>query len=407
MPVSDPDFTAAFAGLERSLTRRRLAAIEPVLRLEIAALGAIFAAFLFWQMRQRLGSIAFADGAWAAARDAAAALLGLALLGGGLAGARHALRLEPGAPGPPWLALPIPAAEVHRHLVRTSRPLAAWAAIPALAVLAAGAGLVPWRALLALAAGFCALLDLASRAACRAAFAAVGVRAERRPGLDAETRVLAVAARPPRLSRLGVARWRREGAFAAFLRKDLLVTRRPGAARARLAQPLVFCALSVLAWIAPLAPEARTTVAIGLALLAASGIASWIVALAASDPFPVVRALPLGVGVVWGARVAWAAFGALALAAGQASGAGLAAPPAPDPPVAGTALAALAIGTLGANYAVTLFPRGDHAERILGIALAVSLAASLMFYFLGWAVLLAALFHSARRLPRWPLQEAA
>jgi hypothetical protein len=75
--------------------------------------------------------------------------------------------------------------------------------------------------------------------------------------------------------------------------------------------------------------------------------------------------------------------------------------------VAGTALAALAIGTLGANYAVTLFPRGDHAERILGIALAVSLAASLMFYFLGWAVLLAALVHSARRLPRWPLQEAA
>jgi hypothetical protein len=168
-----------------------------------------------------------------------------------------------------------------------------------------------------------------------------------------------------------------------------------------------FGALAVLAWIAPLAPAARTTVAIGLALLAAPGSrrGSWRWPRATRSP--VVRALPLGVGVVWGARVAWAAFGALALAAGQASGAGLATPPAPDPRVAGTALAALAIGAAGANYAVTLFPRGDHAERILGIALAVSLAASLMFYFLGWAVLLAALLHSARRLPRWPLQEAA
>jgi hypothetical protein len=407
MPVHTPDFSAAFAGLERALVRRRIAAVEPVLRLEIAALAAFLAAALFWRMRLRLGSIAFAYGPWAATGEAAAALAACALLGGALAGARHVMTLAPGAAGPPWLALPIPAAQVHRHLARASRLLALLAALPALSVLAAALGIVPWLALGALAAGFCVLLDLAARLGCRAAFGIALSRAEPLAGCDAWTRVLAAAARPLSSGRLAAARWRREGALPAFLRKDLLVTRRPGPARGRLAQPLVFGALSVLVWFVPIAPGAVTTVAIGLVLLAAAGIASWIVALAASDPFPVVKALPVGVGVVWGARVAWAALGAVALAAGQAVGAGFAPPPAADAPVAGAALAAFAVAVLGANYAITLFPRADHAERILGIALAIALAASLMFYFVGWAVLLVALLHSARRLPRWPLQEEA
>src|SRR5580765_1665291 len=406
MTARDPDFTSAFARLERSLMRRQLAGVDPILRLEIATLGGIFAAFLFWQLRLRFGSIAFARGAWAAAGDAATVLAALAVFGGTLAGGRYALRLAPGAPGPAWLTLPVPAARVHRHLARTSRPLALWAGIPALAALAAGIGVVPWPVIPALALGFAVLLDLASRAACRAAYGFAWLNAEPGAGADAGTRVLASAARPLRSSRLGAARWRSEGALAAFMRKDLLVTRRPGPARGRLGQPLLLGALSVLVWFVPIDASARTTVSIGLALFAAAGIASWIVALAASDPFPVVRVLPLGVGVVWGARVAWAACGALALAAGQAFGAGLGARSASDAPIAGVALAAFAVAALGANNAVTLFPRGDHAERILGIALAVSLAASLMFYFVGWAVLLAALAHSARRLPRWAEQEA-
>src|SRR3989442_1449209 len=205
-----PNLTAAFARLERRLVRRRLAAIEPILRFEIAALGAILSASLFWQSRSRLGSIAFAHGPWAAAVASAQSLAGLALLGGALAAGRHALRLAPGSPAPPWLPPPIRASEVHRHLARTARPPPPCAAAP------------------------------------------------------------------------------------------------------------------------PLAPLARARVALALALVAAAGVASWIVALVASDPFPVVRGLPLGVGVVWGARLAWAAFGALALAAGQALGAGLS--PAPSPP---------------------------------------------------------------------------
>jgi len=402
-----PDLAAAFARLERSLLRRRWAAIEPVLRFEIAALVAFLCASLFWRMRLRLGSIAFAHGPWAAAADGALALAGLALAGGALCGARHALRLAPGSPAPPWLALPIPPVEIHRHLARTSRPLALWAAAPAVAILAAGVGIVPGVALLAFAGGFGIVLDRAARLGCAAAFGLALLRTEPHPGCDATTRVLAVAARPVRAARSGAARWRGDGAFAAFLRKDALLARRPGAARGRLVPPLVFGALSVLVWTAPIAPGAVSTVALALTLMAAAGVAGWIVALAASDPFPVVRSLPLGPGVVWGTRVTWAALGAVTLAAGQALGADLSPAPSATAPVAGTALVALAIGVLGANYAITLFPRADHAERILGIALAISITASLMIYYLGWALLLAALLHSARRLPRWARSEAA
>ena len=407
MPEHAPDLAAAFARLERSLLRRRWAAIEPVLRFEIAALAAFLCASLFWRMRMRLGSIAFARDPWAAAVDVALALAGLALAGGALCGARHALRLAPGAPAPAWLALPIPPAEVHRHLARTARPLALWAVAPAVAILAAAAGIVPGLALLAIAGGFAIALALAARLGCAAAFALALLRSERHPGCDATTRVLAVAARPVRAARTAAARWRGDGAFAAFLRKDALLARRPGAARARLASPLVFGALSVLVWMAPIAPGAASAVALALTLVAAAGVAGWIVALAAGDPFPVVRGLPIGVGVVWGTRVAWAALAAVTLAAGQALGAGLSPAPPEAAPVAGTAIVALAIGVLGANYAITLFPRADHAERILGIALAISITASLMIYFLGWAILLAALLHSARRLPRWARSEAA
>lgn len=183
--------------------------------------------------------------------------------------------------------------------------------------------------------------------------------------------------------------------------------RRPGPARARIAAPLVFGALALLAWAAPLAPGAAPTPAFALALLAAAGGASWIVALASSDPFPVLRGLPIGVGVAWGARVVWATLGAITLAAGQAVAAGLAQSPTPHTFFTGTGLPALAIGVLGANYAITLFPRADHAERALGVALAVAMAASLMIPLLGWSLLLAALLHSARRLRRWAWLEAA
>jgi hypothetical protein len=263
----------------------------------------------------------------------------------------------------------------------------------------------PAAALPAFALGFALALEFGGRAACAIASRMALAGATPRPGLDPETSVLAVATRPSRAPRLGAARWRRGSALTAFLHKDLLLARRPGPARSALVAPLALGALSIAVWALPLAPEARPVAALGLALLAASGVASWIVALTASDPFAIVRGLPLGVGVVWGARVLWAALAAVMLGAGHALAAGFAEGHAPAAFLAGVALPALAIGVLGANYAVTLFPRADHAERILTIALAVALAGSLMFPFLGWALLLAALLHSARRLPSWVTRE--
>ena len=405
MPEHASHLAAAFARLERALLRRRLAAIEPILRVEIVALGAFASALLFWQARLRIDSLAFARGPAVAAAAISAALLGLALLGGALAGGRLISRLGGRLPGPHWLALPIPPLAILRHHARGARLLSLWAAPPGMVILIAGAGIVPAPWLAALGVGFAAAFDLAGRAGCAVAFRIALRRCERRPGQDPVTRVLAAAARPVRGARLGRARWRGDGALRAFLRKDLLVTRRPGAARERIASPLALGVFSILAWMLPVAPEGVATVAFAVAILSAVGLATWIVGLAASDPSPVVRTLPLGVGVVWGARVVWAALGALALGAGQALALGFGPAHPPGASFTTVALIAFAIGTLGANYAVTLHPRSDHADRVLGIALAISLAASLMMYYMGWLLLVAGLLLSARRLPRWSWQE--
>jgi hypothetical protein len=407
MPEHAPDFAAIFRRLERGLLARRLAAIEPVLRIEIGALVAIGLAVLFWQTRLRLDNAGFAHGPLAAAGESAASLAFCAILGGATAGARHATRLRTGFPGPPWLALPIPARAIAGHLARTSRALAWWTALPAAAILLAGAGIVPGPISAALAFGFPVALDLAARAGCAIAFRAALARTAPRAGVEPLVRVLAAAARGDRAVRLGAARWQSGGPFSAFLRKDLLLAGRPGPARARLLPPLAFAALALLAWSIPIAPDAVPAVAMGLALLAAAGVASWIIALAASDPYPVLRSLPLGVGVVWGARVVWAALAAVTLAAGQAAAAGLTGAHAAPGTFAVVALPALAIGVLGANYAITLFPRADLADRILAVALGFSLAASLMIFYLGWFALLAALAHSARRLRGWARRGAA
>ena len=70
-------------------------------------------------------------------------------------------------------------------------------------------------------------------------------------------------------------------------------------------------------------------------------------------------------------------------------------------------LATVAITTLGVNYGVTLFPRADVAERLLGLSLGLAIAASVMLPLSGWIVLLTAVLHSARRLGHWSRLEAS
>jgi hypothetical protein len=406
MTATHPDAPAAFGRLQRALLRRRFEAVDPRLRVELAAVGALVAGFLFWKERLRLAGLAIAGGPRAVSLDTAASLALLAVVGGALAGGRHALRLRGDRPGPPWLALPVPVRLVHRHLAWDSRVHALWAAPPALGVIGAAAGLVPAAWLPVLAAGFALALLGASRLACDLVTAVASRGVAPRAGLDPLTGLLATGARRARAGAARRGRWRREPAWRAFMRKDLLVALRPGPARARLAPPLLFGALSIAARALPIAPPIAHFAAFALALACAASWAEWIIAVTAGDPFPVAKSLPIGLGVAWGARVAWAALAGLALVAGHAL-AGRALDPGPlGLFLAWTGGAALGIGVLGANYGITLYPRGSHAQRLLALSLGVALAASLMLPLLGWVVLLTAIAHSLRRLPRWARAEA-
>jgi hypothetical protein len=392
---------AAFRELQRRLTRRRIEQIDLRLRLELLALAAVGGGFLFWQVRVPLDGIARREGPLAAARATAVALAGA------VAALRHA-RLLRRAPGPAWLALPLPPGTVARHLAWESRRAALWLLPAALAVLLAAAGLVPAWANMLLAAGFVGLLLATARISTALAAAVVARGSEPRPGLDPLTRTLATAARPERAPRVGPARWRRAPAWFALMAKDSRITLRPSAPRARAVAPLVFAALSAgVRWLPAGTPADRHALAFALALAAAATFAEWIVAVSGSDPFTVLRGLPLGAAAVWGARAAWALLAAMVLVSLQAATAcGLSAP-ALRLFLAWTGLAAFGIGALGANYAVTLFPRADVAARQLTLSLAFALAASFILPLSGWVVLLTAFLHSGRRLPRWAWLEEA
>jgi len=62
---------------------------------------------------------------------------------------------------------------------------------------------------------------------------------------------------------------------------------------------------------------------------------------------------------------------------------------------------------LGVHYGITLYPRAEHAQRMLLLSLAIAMAASVMIPMLGWVLLLTAVLHSARRVPRWDRLEAS
>jgi hypothetical protein len=266
-------------------------------------------------------------------------------------------------------------------------------------------GLVPAWWLPLLAAGFAGMLLGAGWLGCAVARGLALLAAEPRPGLHPIVRLLATAARRSRAATPHPARWRRHPAWLALMRKDLLVTSRPGPARARLVSPIAFGALSLAAWALPEAPQARLA-AFVLALLCAASWAAWLVAITGSDPFPIIRGLPLRLGDVWGARVAWALLVSLALVAGHALAARSLDPPALRLFLAWTGAATFGIGLLGANYGATLYPRADHAQRLLALSLGIAVAASVMLPLLGWVVLATAILHSLRRLPRWHRLEA-
>ena len=63
-----PPLATAFRDLERTLQVRRFQQLDPVLRLEIAAIALLVAAFCGWQLRIALDGIARRSGPGAAAQ---------------------------------------------------------------------------------------------------------------------------------------------------------------------------------------------------------------------------------------------------------------------------------------------------------------------------------------------------
>jgi hypothetical protein len=398
----------AFQALERALLRRRFEQTDLRLRVEILAIAVLIGMFVLWQVRVPLDGLARAAGPWAAARRLAAGALLVALAGGLLAGIRHAHRLRaPG--GPPWLALPIAPRALAAHIAWGSRLTTWWLAVPVLAALIAAIGLVPPLAIALIAIGFPVALDLATRAGTMVAFAIVAGALSpdgsgaRRHAIES---LLAAGATDDRAHRLPAASWAARPAWVALWRKDLTVTRRPTRAQQRARTLLLAVALSAIVWRLPLESGAMHLLAFGLALASAAALAEWLVELSAADPFMVLRGLPLGVGALWTARVAWAVLGAALLVLLHALAAPALPPPALRVYMVWIGCAALGLGVLGAQYGITLFPRAHQAHQVLALTLGLALVASIAIPLLGWVLLLAALIHSARRLPRWSRSEA-
>jgi hypothetical protein len=400
MSTPAPPHAAALRSLRRALDRRRIAGVEPRLRLELLALATLVGAFLYWQARVPLDGLVRRGGAPQALGVTAAIVAGLAVAAGLLVAARHRRRLLEERDGPPWLALPVPFEAIADQLAWESRRQALWLAVPALAPVAALIGLVPAPGVIALLLWIVVALALAAHAGAwlGAALAARASAAE--PGAHALLRMRGAGAGTAATPKRAPARWSRSP-LRAQLRRDVALSLRRTPARARLAAFAACLVAIAAAWAAPWSRDAAVVVAFTLALLAGALLAEWIVALCGLDPFAVLRTLPLGPLALWRARAAWALAGTFAVALLLAPGFARL----PDGPLplllTWRAAAVFGIALLGVHYGLTLFPNAVAAQRLLTLSLALAMAASLMIPLLGWIVLLTALIHSARRVPRW------
>jgi len=406
-PFRDPSADAeaggrhrAFRELERRLMRRRISQLDPWLRVELIALALLIGAFLFWQVRVPLDGLHHHAGPVAVVRALGAAWLALALIGAVAVAVRHRRSLRVAVAGPIWLALPVTPEDLGRHLAWESRGHVLWVALPGLGALIAAIGLAPAGGLALLGAALAGLLALAARAG-----TAVGERLAThgvgRAGVHPLFVRLGETGVAAGRRRVGRGRWERGPAWRALWRKDFAIAwRRPGV-RTSLLVALSLWALSLSAWSLAGEPALRHFAAFALTLVGAAAFAEALVVLSGSDPFATLRTLPLGVGSLWIARFAWAVLAVGVLSVGHGLAARELTPQALRLFLVWTGGATLGIAALGVNYGVTLFPRADAAQRLLGLSLGLAVAASVMIPLSGWIVLLSAILHSARRLPYW------
>jgi hypothetical protein len=400
MTTATMDQGAPFRRLERAWFRRLAARLEPMLWIELGAIAALASAFLFWQGRIRLASWGHDHGAGFAGARIVGFLALLVILGAAQAGARHAVRLRQADGAPAWLALPVSTRELSAHLSRMSQIQAAWLLIPALAVLAAGIRVVPWYRLLMFGAGFVIALLLATRLACELALRRVAAAV---PGgrADSLVRVLSVASRRRARHSIAPARWKRMPPWQSLWFNDARLAFRVPAIRRRTVAAILAVLISILAWRVPFAPNAAHLIAFATALFASALVAEWLIAVIGGDPADVLRSLPIGLGAAWGARVGWAAAASALLLLGHALAAHSLPPNVRNFFLLWIGLSSLAITVLGVNYAISLYPRSEQAQRLLAMTLGLAMAGSLMIPLMGWIVLLTAVLHSLRRVARW------
>lgn len=397
---------AAYRLLGRALARRRLAGAGTRLRFAVLAIAAIVGAFAYWRMRIPLDGIRRAHGEGVATLALAGVLAALAIAAAVLAAVRQdELRRRP--PGPEWLALPAPPELAGAHLGAEARLPAIAALPPALAVLAAGAGLVPPLALLALSA----LFALAWRTL--TALAAAMVRRASRP---ASARVLAlpaaarwlVATPRRREARAGrPASWAPASPERALARLDALASSRPGPARTRIAVAAAAALAGLLAWFDGAEPLLRRAQAFAALATSATALGTWAALRACAEPADLHRPLPVSLRHAYLARAVPIALVLLVTTSSYALASSGLPVPARLALVPVWSPVAFALAALGLQYGLTLVPRGEAAETLYVSWLGVSVAASLMIPMLGWAVLIAGIVHTASRLRRWWSPEIA
>ncbi len=396
-----------FRALERALLVRRWRAVDARLRVELAVLALLLGAFVFWRTRVPLDGLAKLQGALAAVGAALVLIVVCAAVAGVAVAVRLRGALLRGPAGPEWLSLPCERSVLERHFGWNAALIAPLAVLPAAAVLVALVHLVSWVWIAALSVMLGALLAVATHVGCRAgrhlaSGAAVLVSAH-----AASRGAPAVPLEQARRPRLAAPLWRRSAPAIALMFQDATLSLRPSPARMRALSFLAITALAGAAWIAPWPARLAHAAAFALGLAAAGIGAEWTIDVTGLHPSAILRALPLGVGALWGSRMAWAGLAAAVLVGLQALAARGASPVALRVHLVWLGAAALAIGALGAHLAITLHPRTDHAHRVLALSLGLALVASLMIPLLGWVLLLTAVLHSARRLPGWTMSGGA
>lgn len=391
----------AFHALSARLLARRLAAMGPRLWFVLAVLVLCVGAFTYWQVRVPLDGVSRHAGVMAASAMLALVLAGCAFGGALLAASRQTVIAEH-PPGPEWLALPVPPAEVERHLVREARLPALALFAPAAAAWLAGVGLLPPVHLAVLALAFPAAWWVLTRAGCFVAWRRAARAGGPARALPASTRALVTARRPAPTMRVAVARFRRESRWRALARLDRTVSLRAGSPRARLGLALLALVASAGVWfVSDRHPLETRALSFAGFMMACAALGAWAAWRAAGDPAPAIRPLPIALGDAWRAR-AFPLFVLMGLTLALQACVAL-----PLPAVARAGLVitwllpGLLVTLLGLHLGLSIPGNPGTAENLYYGWLGVGVISSLAIPLFGWGMLIAAFVFTTRRVRRW------